>query len=190
MSIESPLFVFIFLFSASLLSGINTALQRFGKLHAKKEFPTISSLFFFHKALKPLFGNREWEGLLFTINIAKFILTICYTISAFFFLLFQPPFDTTMNFQTGHVNILYAVAIGSITVGVWLFFEYCVQLFATAKPQFFFRLVAPFASAILTLFSPLSALLLNFLKRTIPKQKTPYGAVKIRDKILEILQES
>ena len=190
MSIESPLFVFIFLFSASLLSGMNTALQRFGKLHAKKEFPTISSLFFFHKALKPLFGNREWEGLLFTINIAKFILTICYTISAFFFLLFQPPFDTTMNFQTGHVNILYAVAIGSITVGVWLLFEYCVQLFATAKPQFFFRARRPLRLGDPHPLFSLSALLLNFLKRTIPKQKTPYGAVKIRDKILEILQES
>ncbi len=190
MSIESPFFVFIFLLFATLLSGINTALQRFGKLHAKKEFPTISSLFFFHRALKPLFGNREWEGLLFTINIAKFILIICYTISAFFFLLFQPPFTTTLDFQTGHVNILYATGIGALTVGLWLVFEYAVQLFATAKPQFFFRLVAPLASLILTLFSPLSALLLNFLKRTIPKQKTPYGAVKVRDKILEILQES
>ena len=140
MPLESPLFVFIFLLFASLLSGINTALQRFGKLHAKKEFPTISSLFFFHRALKPLFGNREWEGLLFTINIAKFILTICYTISAFFFLLFQPPFDTTLDFQTGHVNILYATSIGALTVGLWLIFEYAVQLFATAKPQFFFRL--------------------------------------------------
>ena len=190
MSIESPLLVFVFLLSATLLSGINTALQRFGKLHAKKEFPTISSLFFFHRALKPLFGAREWEGLLFTINIAKVILIICYAISSFFFLLFQPALAHTVNVQTGHVDIANAVAMGALTVGLWLLVEYCVQLIATAKPKFFFRLAAPFASAILTLFSPLSAILLNSLKRTIPKEKTPYGAVKIRDKILEILQES
>ena len=61
-------FALFFLLGSSTQRAISTALQRKGKLQAEEVLKQEHSPFFFRHFLNLFFGNKKWEGLLFSLS--------------------------------------------------------------------------------------------------------------------------
>src|SRR3569832_242740 len=119
MSFGALSLAFFFLLGGAILAGTTTALQQLGKLRAKEEFKKIQSLFFFQHLLKPLFGQRKWEGLFFTLSFGKHVLHLCYGIVTLFLLLTQHPFNAALKIleTDGYaLDTLWMLAVGGIII--------------------------------------------------------------------------
>jgi len=184
----------IFLFGSAVLTGMTTALLQLGRVRSKEEFKKYPSLFFFQHFLQPLFGERKWEGLFFTLSFSKHTLHLAYGVLTLFILLTTEPFQKALTIlESGHVSYdtLWVVAIGAIIVVISLIADMLMKFVATAAPQTAFKLFSPLVSLFLTLFCPVTAFLLNMLKVFFPKTaQEQERSTSIRDKILEVLYES
>ena len=181
---NTPIFALIFLFGSSILSAITASFQKMGRIQSKEEFVKNSYLFFFQHFLAPLFAKRKWEGLLFTLQVTKSLLLILYAIFATLFLpaLFPDHFSA--------LSVFFLTALIAIVSPLCL--DLLLSLIAVQKPHAFFRATSAIASFFLLIFSPLTALMMRLLSTLFATQtgKVLPSSVRMRDKILEILQES
>ncbi len=188
------LLALVFLLSSAILAGMTTALLQLGRLHAKEEFKKIPSLFFFQHFLKPLFGNRKWEGLFFTLSFSKHVLHLCYGVITIFILLTQNPFTKALKFLETHgytYDTLWVIALGAIIILISLITDLLMKLIATAAPVFSLKLFAPISSVFLTIFSPVTFVFMKMVQTFFPQDGKEKAALpSIRDKILEVLYES
>lgn len=184
----------LFLFGSAVMAGMTTALLQMGRLKAKEEFKKYPSLFFFQHLLYPLFGKQKWEGLFFTLSFSKHLLHLCYGVVTLFILLTQDPFSKVLKVFESHkysLDSLWVLAIGSIIVAISLIADMLMKFLATAAPIFSLKLFSPFASILLTIFSPLTAFFLRMLQTFFPmSEKEKKASLSISDKILEVLYES
>src|SRR4051812_34389568 len=123
----------IFLFSSAILAGMTTSLLQLGRLYSKEEFKKIRSLFFFQYLLKPLFGNRRWEGLFFTLSFSKHVLYLCYGVVTIFILLTQAPFLQALKLSESQgytLDPLWVIIIGAIIILISLTADILMKLLA------------------------------------------------------------
>lgn len=186
----------VFLLGSTMLTAISSAMQKLGRLQAHEEIKERSRVFFFQHVTKYYFGEKQWEGLVFSITFTRQILQICYAVSALFFLLSLPWFEHVIISHTGgHFAIdgLLVVLMAIILLIAWLVVDLGMRLLADLKPTLCLALLGWPASIFLTVLSPLSALCFRSLKRFFPHayaEERHAATGKIRDKILEIIHES
>lgn len=194
--VSSPLLAIIFIVITSVLAGTISSFLRIGYLQARELFKKSPHLFFFQKAVKKLFGKKEWEGLFYTLNFTKNIFLLCYAGAAFFFLLSKAPFNHAIEcLKPGSsiLNGLWILAIAAVTIVLYLALDFFTNLISLSKPKFFLKIGSPIFSSLILLFSPFAALLLKILKIAVPplmQDKIFSPSFRIREKILEILHES
>lgn len=194
MSFGAVILAFIFLMGGAILAGLNTSLERMGRLKAKEEFKKLPTLFFFQHLLKPLFGKRAWEGLFLTVSFSKHVFHLSYGVVTLFILLTQAPFNAALKIIETHgyaIDTLWVIAVGAIVIIVSLIADVSCKFFATAMPLLAFKIVAPPSSIFLTIFAPLTAALFRLVALLLPgRTQFPQAEDSIRDKILEVLYES
>jgi putative hemolysin len=178
----------IFLLATSSLVGMTTALLRMGRLKAEETFSESRVSFFFQKLLNLFFEGKEWEGTLFALSLTKQITRICYALLAIFYLSLQLP-----SLHENALQPLWIIAVIAIIIGISLIVDLLFDLLAVINPQLYFRLFSPFVSLILTISFPFSALFFKILQFFIPEfemGKAFPSTGRLKDKILEILQET
>ncbi len=184
----------IFLFSASIVAGMTTALLQLGRLRSKEEFKKLPSLFFFQHFLRPLFGRRKWEGLFFTLSFSKHVLHLCYGVITIFILLTEAPFNNAFKVLETHgitFDSLWVLAMGAIIITISLIADMLMKFLATAAPTLSLKLFAPIASVFLMIFAPVTAIFMKMIQAFFPENRNTMAATpSIRDKILEVLYES
>lgn len=178
MPIKTLIITLTFLLTAAILEGTITALLELGRLRAKEEYKKIPSLFFFQHLLRPLFRQKKWEGLFFTLNFSQHILHLCYSVTALIFL-----------FTEFHgMNLLM---IGGALIVISVIADLLMKFLSLAMPAFSFKLFAPVSSLILLIFAPLAAPIMRLSRSFFPKAGTQKEVTpSLRDKILEVLYES
>lgn len=185
---------FTFLISSAILTAVATALLQMGRLISKEEFHKIPRLFFFQHILKALFEKRRWEALFFTLSFSKHILHLAYGILTIFLLLTQEPFSHSLQIlesKTLSFDAFWVLIVGGSIVSISLCADMMMKFLATAFPSTIFRLFAFLASILLTLFAPLTAILLKFLQLFFSKSNAKKdSSLSFRNKILEVLYES
>jgi CBS domain containing-hemolysin-like protein len=184
----------MFLVGSAVMTGLATALLQLGRLTSKEEFKKHPHLFFFQHILKILFGKRRWEALFFTLSFGKHVLHLAYGILAIFILLTQEPFSHSfqvLETKTLAFDTLWILIMGATIVLISLITDMIVKFLGAAFPIISFRLFAPIASLLLTIFAPLTAFLLKILQTFFPKDDHKKdSALSFRNKILEVLYES
>lgn len=189
MDLDRFLLAIVFLLGSATLSGFTTVLQRLGRLQAKEEIGRAPHLFFFRYFLTVFFGSQKWPGLLLTLQFSRQILQLCYGIAAFFFLLFQSPFDHALS--SGKWDGLWISLIIALVVMIALVLDFLVNLAAVAKPKPCFRILAPLTSSFLLLCAPLTLFFLKILKSFLPAlAHERSSSQKSRERISEILADS
>lgn len=176
----------IFLFGTSILSGTESALLHLGRLEGEEQLKKNQSLFFFQHFLDRFFAGKKWEAVLFCLSFTKQILRLCYAVTIFFYFLTEEPYTPQKLSDT-----LWILGIAGITIGVSLLADFIMNLIAFFKPRVYFSIFAPISSFFLTIFLPLSAPVFRVLRLFIPNlhKKKLAPSFRLRDKILEILQE-
>lgn len=183
----TSILAFIFLVSASVLSALETALQKLGRLQAEEQLRKEKSPFFFRRFLSFFFGHQVWEGLLFSLSFTKHLVRIAFISTAFLFLIAHTPLIPE---EQSHPLFIAKVLL---ILALSLIFDFLFSLAGQLKPQRTFRLFATFSSCILFLSLPLTAPFFHLLKLFLPKYgRDKKGSLqfKIRDKVFELLQET
>lgn len=171
------------------------AIKQLGRLESEEFFKEQSQLFFFQHVLKPFFGEKKWEGLLFSLSFVKQIFQIGYLLTNFFFLLSVTPFSRALilNSEGMQWNTGWLVAIFCIIFAISLICHFLSALFCKLSPTTCLNCLSLFASFCLLIFSPLSAFIFKLYTLLIPTRtnikKWP-PKFRIRDKISELLKES
>jgi CBS domain containing-hemolysin-like protein len=193
MLIGNPLLAIVFLLGGSILSGTITALLQMGRLASKEEFQRKPALLFY---LRFLYGEKLWQGSLFSIGLTKLILQLCYALLGFLYLTQVDPFSHALPYADTHTatwNLSWIACALIVIIAIALCAEFLTTLFAIFRPKFYLKIAAPIASFFLFLLSPLTVLFLKGLQKsflTAGKDSKSKENSKLRDKILEILYES
>lgn len=172
--IESPLLSLFFLFGASLLSGIESAIQRLGRTQ-------IENLAAKQKGLaRHLFKKSRRKTLSYALNFTKIFLLLAYSLLAFFYSLqeWTDPSTIKQLLVTGLVILLIAIACDTI-----------VKALCLLHPRLFVRAFLQIASLYLLPFYPLCLLLYRLLKLALPS-KAIASPFRLKDQISEILHDS
>jgi len=171
------LLAILFLLGASSQTVMMRALGTMGKIETKKLFESRPNFFFIFFWIKKCFVKEKWDSLFFITSFTKHILRIFYAITAF---LYIEPLD-----EINIANVLIAICV---ITALALLVDFCIRLITGIKPLFMMKLATPFASFCILLFSPISFLLLKVQRFFFfPRKKS---ATKVRDTILELVQES
>ncbi len=183
---QSALFALAFLITANILSGITIALHRIGKLQSEEVLKNTFPACFFRTILRVFFGKPLWEGLHFSVNITKHLARIAFALFAYFALIESGLFAHPLS--SFH---LLTLALSIIFLSLFTDLFFC--LFSQINPLKAFRFYALPTSVILMITTPITAPLFKILKWLFPhygneKRITP--TFRIRDKVLELLQES
>lgn len=177
-----------FLLGATLVTAFTTAITLLGKLRTSEEFQKLKHLFFFGHFLRPLFKERKWEGLLFTLSFSKHVLHLCYGITALFFLIASSPRPKEIVLDS-----LWIVVLGVLIIIVSILVELLARFVTSLKPLSMLKVTAVIVSLILLIFSPITTLFLRTMKAFFPSLYREKGTVvsfKIKDKLLEFLYET
>lgn len=185
------LLTLVCLISTSILSGTTTALLRMGRIEGEEEFKRAYSRFFFQRFIRRLFKGKKWEVTLFSLSITKQMIRLCYATTAFFFLIKRAPFSNVFINQES-LDPLWVVIIALLIIFISLFSDLIMNLLSTIKPKSYFTLFSPITSLLLTLFIPLTAPCFRIFGLLLPSlaKKKGLSSYRLREKILEILQES
>ncbi len=189
MFVGNPLLPFIFLLATSILAGTMTALVHLGRLEGE-ELLKKSRGFFFDHFLDLFFRGKKWDGLLFSLSFTKQVARLFYAILALFYLITHPPFSQVFDGPEKGLDLLWTLAITGIIVGVSLFADFLLDLIAVIRPRAFFTLFSTFSSLLLTLCLPFTAPFFKILKIFLPSLDKKKRFFRLKDKILDILQES
>lgn len=176
-----------FLIGLGFLTAFMTALLKLGKYKSKEKL-TIKTykLFFFRYILFGMFKNHEWADLYFTISTTKNILNLLYVSTAFFYSL---AYLGQNLLEKGVSLLLFTVIIIALSVLVDFIMRLIGNAWATSGLRFFSFI----SSFYLTLFFPLTFVLLKLTKaftgltRIRDKEAAPFS---IRQKMKEILNET
>ncbi len=171
----------LFLLLSACLCSAMTSLHRLGRSRAKGVFAKGRSLFFFLHLLKPLFPDRLWEGLFFSLAVTKNLFWLCYALTA---LLFTLP--TTWG-------RLHPISSTLLILAVGLLVQFASLLLSTLYPQALFRLCSGIASLSLTALIPLHWPLFKLLKALAPKEERAVSiatAEQMKAMLIDILDES
>lgn len=171
---ESSFLALIFLFGSSLLTAVSSAIQTLGKAHTEELAAAQLG------PAKFLFKKSKRNKLSYALTWTKTVLVICYSISAFIFsisLVEQP--------ITGQHLLLIVVIILSIS----LIADTLLRCLSLLQPEPFFKASCQVASLFILPFYPLAFVLYKFLK-LFPSKSDKDSSYRLKDKILEILNES
>jgi putative hemolysin len=182
------------LIGSSALTALTTALHRKGRLLTEEALKQKKPSFFFHPFLKFFFGKQKWEGLLFCLSFTKHLLRVAYVLSALFFLIDLPFFQTTFTLSSSGkvLDEILVLAITLIIIASSLLIDFIFSLIGQANPDRVLGFFLPIASFFLLICIPLTALFFSIMKYYLPKsekKKSP-ASFKIREKIHELLQET
>lgn len=190
---NNPLIFLSFLFGACLLTGTSAAIQRVGRSAVIKYLNAHSTFRGITKVFHLFFKEKFWEGLLFALSFTKQVLQLCYALSFFFFLILHEPFNRSLISLEKGWDVLWVLGITAIVILVSLFFNLLANLISLAFPKKFLLFVTPCASILLLICSfltgPIFKILGWLLPKTTPLKQLEPG-VNLRDKILEVLQDS
>lgn len=187
MFIDSPILALFFLLGVIALTGMTTSLQRVGQLQAKEAFQKSFSLSSLQRLLVWIFTERKWEGLFLTLNFTKYFLLLCYSIAAFVFLTMQE------SLSAHSPDLWLMVTSGIAIIGVGILAHVLMTLLSLAYPNALLRITGPLAYFFILICTPLSLVFLRIFKsflRPIPREKGFALSDRLRERILEILQES
>ena len=187
MNIGFFILAFLFLFGGCSLSLLKSSINRIGKIQGKE---ILSSYFFFFSFLNYFFPRKKWESFFFTNSISSQIFFILYAICGLFSF---PFFDNSFYFMHKGISLSFVIlAIFCITLfGVMV--DFFFRLFSLSHPTLSLKLFSPFASFYLILLFPLSGLLMKLtllIKKEIKRDILPKKYFQIKEKLLEILNES
>jgi len=179
----------IFLISASILAANVTALIRMGRIEVEEEFRKNRSHFFYRYFLNLVFNTKKWESSLFALAFSKQIVRLCYAITFFFFLLQEKPSAQIIEHS---LQTIWVILIPLLLILASLLSDLIMNLLVMIHPKFFFNLLAPISSTLLTLCLPITAPFLKVIAIFIPniEKKKGLTSYRLREKILETLQES
>lgn len=190
---ENSLLFLLFLFSASLLSGTSTALNRLGRSYVEKLLKERPALAVMRSYFKFFFKEQVWEGIFFSLSLTKQLLQLCYALSFFLFLVVQKPFSGALHSADRVWDFVWILIITGIIVGVSLLTNFVINLISLATPKKFLGFATPIAAFLLLLFSLITAPLFKLLGLFLPKAPTLRKlepGIDMRDKILQVLQDS
>jgi putative hemolysin len=176
-----------FLVGLGFLTAFMTALLKLGKYKSRERLVIKTSrLFFFRYILFRLFQNREWADLYFSISTTKNILNLLYVSTAFFYSLGYLGEDLLTN----SASLLFFTII---IIAVSIFVDFVMRLLGNAWPTKGVRFFSFVSSIYLTLFCPITFVLLKLTKafsslnRGKEKETAPFS---IKQKMNEILVDT
>ena len=185
--IATTLFLALFfLVGSTLLTSIGASLNKLGRFQAGEELKAHSVSFFYQHIAKKIFGNRTWEGIFFSTTCTQQMLQICYAIASVFFLLSLPD---VQGVAIGYLAFIMA----AILLGIWFALDLSFRLLAEQFPRASLSLCGFVGSIFLSLCAPFSYLSLKLrgqFFQSSHQERGRFATGKIRDKILEIIQES
>lgn len=195
MTIESLLFPLLCLLGSMCFSVLSKAMHALGKIQIKKEFHAHKVLYYFYFFVKKLFPKDGWNNLTILNGSTKQITRILYATTFIFYFLSQPYFSAVFIEKDHHTFLQPSIflLIISIIVMIGLVFDFLGNLFGSASPLTAIKLFYPIASIFLTIFCPITFVLLKIQKMIFAQDKdgtpapSPY---KIKDKLLELVLES
>ena len=183
------------LIGSSTLTALTTALHHKGRLLTEETLKQKKPPFFFRPLLKFFFGKQKWEGLLFCLSFTKHLLRVAYVLSALFFLINLPFFQTALTLSSSGRTIdeILVLAITLIIIASSLLVDFVFSLLGQASPDRILAFFLPLSSLFLLMCIPLTAPFFSIMKFYLPKsekgKKSP-ASFKIREKIHELLQET
>jgi putative hemolysin len=171
----------ISLIGSGVLAAMMAAIHSKGKLSAEEELSYNHPSFFFRNFLLAFGKKLQWEGLLFSLHMARHLLLLCYALTGWIVL--------AENLLPGQPLI----SLGLLFL-LFLLVDFASTLLGKAKPSFSFNALSVFASCLLLLSLPLVLPLFRLMKYLLPiplfaKKPPPFG-FKIRDKVYKLLQET
>jgi putative hemolysin len=167
----------IFLFGASLLKGISSAIDRLGKTRAEQ---LIEKKLLFVPLSRSLFSRKQRQKLSFALSLTRYLLSLGFALCFF-----------TALIETGEPHTaLQEVLFGVLTLGIALLCYAFFDLLATLWPLPFFKATSLLATLFLLPFWPLSLVLYHLHKKLLPGKTPALASFRIKDKILEIFQDA
>jgi len=183
-----------FLLGLGFITAFNTALLKLGKYQSKEKLKIRKSrLFFFRFVLFRFFSQDEWNNLYFCISATKNLLSLLYASSAFMFFLLYLGTQKSFVGITSLDEPLSIIFIALIIIAISILVDFTFRLLGTLSPAKILRVFAPIASFYLTLFSPITFILLKitrifFALTHVDEHVDEYFFIK--EKIKEILSDT
>lgn len=178
MMIDYSLVAAIFLLASLLITATFSAIQQLGKPKAESIILQEKQRF---SPAKLFFVKERREFFSFAATVSQPFFLICYAVTG---LIFLSSVFSLSSFPEG----LWAVLI---ILFFALFIDFLVQCLARWQPVAVFKITSPFASVCLLALSFISYPLFKILKWLTPQKRHEIAtSFRIKDKILEILQES
>lgn len=173
---------FISLIGISFLTTYERSLQLLGRIRIKQEFKRQSHYYFFFFLLEKLFPNGRWESLYYLISLTKTFFRSLFAITFFYYLLHFSNFFTLSS-----TSIITAIAF---VLATGLIIEFLTRLGVNRYPLGMLRLSTPLSTFFLLLFFPITLFFLKAHRVLCSNKKIELTRSKLKEKILELVQES
>jgi len=184
MILETFITPLIFLIGVSFLTALTKSLQLLGRIRLKQEFKRKPHFYFFYLMVKRLFPAGKWDSLHYLFSFTKYLLRLLFATTCFYyFLTLIYPNETGTN--VGHIALAIVIVIAA-----GLFVEFLMRYAANMNPLAMLRLSTPIATFFLLLFCPITFFFLKTHKVLFYKNRIVPTRSKVKDKILELVQES
>lgn len=171
---HSPILACIFLFCATLITGVISAISRLGKTQAELSCAEIENILFKFPA-QSIFTKKNRDFISFALPFLKYLFLIGYATLAFSFL----------SFIDLHFSLIFFALLG-----IFIITDLLAQGISLIRPKRFFKITIPIVSILLYLTWPLTRFFYLLLKKNFPpKEMKEITSLRMRDKILEMLQD-
>lgn len=184
MIFESFITPLIFLIGISLVTGLTRSLQFLGRIRLKQEFKRKPHYYFFFLTVKRLFPLGKWDSIYYLLSFTKYLLRILFAITCFYYVNFLL-FPSEVGIHPWHVTLAIAIA-----AAIALIMEFIMRYAANISPFGILRFATPISTFFLLLFSPITLFFLKIHKCLFYRNKIAPAKSKVKDKILELVQES
>lgn len=184
MIFESFITPLIFLIGISLVTGLTRSLQLLGRIRLKQEFKRKPHFYFFFLMTKRLFPAGKWDSLFYLLSFTKYLLRILFATTCFYYVFFLL-YPGEVKAYPSH--IIFAIAIAA---AIALVMEFIMRYIANIAPLSMLRFATPISTFFLFVFSPITFFFLKIHKTLFYRNKVVPAKSKVKDKILELVQES
>lgn len=183
MILENSIIPLILLIGVGSLTALTKSLQLLGRITLKKEFKQKPHTYFFYQFVKRSFPKDKWENLFYILSFTKYLFRLLFALTSFFYILTHTKNISPFIFSHVATSILFTCLIA-------LFVEVLMRLLTSINPLLFLRLSTPFSTFFLALTCPITFVFLKVHKVLFHKKKITPKRSSVRDKILELVQES
>ncbi|MGE3953729.1 MAG: hemolysin family protein [Parachlamydiales bacterium] len=193
MILTGTIIFFIGLFGSFVLQAVTRGFRSLEQTHSQEQLRSSGYFYFYRTLLRPLFGEREQEALLFSLSCARhavrYILTICLAILLYIFS------ETLQGGSLSYawVNTLLIIALIVAFPFLLVIGDYIPRALALRHPEPMLRFFGPFATLYLLIALPATLLLLLLSGRRFSSLYMPdlhHPVEQMKEKIVEMIQQA